>query len=160
NTNDKSTNGATITCCGGTLGSLVTRGGTQFILSNNHVLARSDIGVKTNGATVGDAITQPGLIDSRCGLNNPQTVANLTDFFNLETGTQATNIDAAIAQVVPGSVNTGGSILELGSTPTNGVPNAGAPHQGAGVAAAMNMAVAKSGRSTGLTCSTVTATNV
>ena len=48
----------TITCCGGTLGSLVTRGGTQYILSNNHILARSD------GATIGDAIVQPGLIDT------------------------------------------------------------------------------------------------
>src|SRR5262245_55157729 len=28
-------------CCAGTLGSLVASGGTQYILSNNHVLARS-----------------------------------------------------------------------------------------------------------------------
>src|SRR6202795_905668 len=51
-------NGKTITCCGGTLGSLVTRGGVQYILSDNHILARSD------AATVGDAIVQPGLIDT------------------------------------------------------------------------------------------------
>ena len=48
----------TITCCGGTLGSLVTRGGTQYILSNNHVLAKSDT------AAMGDPIVQPGLIDA------------------------------------------------------------------------------------------------
>ncbi|HLG14060.1 MAG TPA: hypothetical protein VJH03_05950 [Blastocatellia bacterium] len=29
-------------CCSGTLGSLVTSGGANYILSNNHVLARSD----------------------------------------------------------------------------------------------------------------------
>jgi len=29
-------------CCSGTLGSLVTNGTTQYILSNNHVLARQD----------------------------------------------------------------------------------------------------------------------
>ena len=29
-------------CCSGTLGSLVTDGTTQYILSNNHVLARQD----------------------------------------------------------------------------------------------------------------------
>lgn len=29
-------------CCSGTLGSLVTDGSTQYILSNNHVLGRSD----------------------------------------------------------------------------------------------------------------------
>src|SRR6266404_2658082 len=60
NANDSSTNATahTITCGGGTLGALVTRGGTQFILSNTHILARSDI------AQIGDAIIQPGLIDT------------------------------------------------------------------------------------------------
>ncbi|MEQ1354611.1 MAG: hypothetical protein ABLT11_11370, partial [Candidatus Acidiferrum sp.] len=33
----KNTANNTITCCGGTLGSLVTRAGTQYILSNNHI---------------------------------------------------------------------------------------------------------------------------
>src|SRR5262249_46123853 len=46
NSTDFVTQGATITCCSGTLGSLVQRGGTFFILSNNHVLDKSD-----NGAT-------------------------------------------------------------------------------------------------------------
>src|ERR1700739_2151871 len=40
NQKDSSTGGGGITCCSGTLGSLVARGGTQYILSNNHVLAR------------------------------------------------------------------------------------------------------------------------
>ena len=47
-------------CCSGTLGSLVSKGGTQYILSNNHVLARVD------QATVGEDISQPGLIDNGC----------------------------------------------------------------------------------------------
>ena len=29
-------------CCSGTLGALITDGSNQYILSNNHVLARSD----------------------------------------------------------------------------------------------------------------------
>src|SRR6185437_7136484 len=37
-------NTANTACCVGTLGSLITRGTTHFILSNNHVLARSDLG--------------------------------------------------------------------------------------------------------------------
>src|SRR6185437_16955237 len=49
---DNSTDGKS--CCIGTLGSLWSQGGTQFILSNNHVLARSDQG-KT-----GEGIDQPG----------------------------------------------------------------------------------------------------
>src|SRR5712664_2432543 len=66
--NDFSTNTSahTITCCGGTLGALVVRGGTQYILSNNHVLARTDMGQTqiTDPAHIGDPIIQPGLVDT------------------------------------------------------------------------------------------------
>lgn len=161
NQNDSTTSGNSITCCGGTLGSLVTRGGTQYILSNNHVLACTDGG--TNNGTqcsTGSNIIQPGLIDSNCGQGTFDTVAHLSQFYNLETGT-GTKIDAAIAQAVSGAVDTTGKILFLGATTdANNVPVADAPHGGSGVTASVNMAVAKSGRSTGLTCSTVFATNV
>lgn len=158
NANDSSTNTTThtITCCGGTLGSLVVNGsGTQYILSNTHVLARSDI------AAIGDPIIQPGLVDtSTCTPTGARTVANLTTFYNLENGT-APKIDAAIAKVVPGNVDPSGNILYLGATAdANGVPLPGAPHAGAGVTATLGMSVAKSGRSTGLTCSTVMAVAV
>jgi hypothetical protein len=126
-------------------------------LSNTHVLARSD------AAAVGEAITQPGLIDVNCDTTQTTTVANLTQFANLETESHTTssaNVDAAIAQVVSGKVDTSGNILYLGgTTDANGVPTSGAPNAGSGVAAAVNMDVAKSGRSTGLTCSTVSAVN-
>ena len=155
NANDSSTSGRTITCCGGTLGSLVTRGGTQYILSNTHVLARSDI------AQIGDPIIQPALIDtSTCTPSGARTVANLSAFYNLETGA-APKIDAAIAQIVPGNVDASGNILYLGATTdANGVPVPGAPHTGSGVGATLAMPVVKSGRSTGLTCSTVLAVAV
>ena len=157
NANDSSTNTTTntITCCGATLGSLVTRGGTQYILSNTHVLARSDI------AQIGDPIIQPGLIDTgTCTPSGARTVGNLSAFYNLETGA-APKIDAAIAQIVSGNVDTSGNILYLGATAdTNSVPVPGAPHAGSGVAATLAMPVAKSGRSTGLTCSSVLAVAV
>jgi hypothetical protein len=157
NANDSSSNTATktITCCGATLGSLVTRAGTQYVLSNTHVLARSDI------AQIGDPIIQPGLIDTgTCTTSGARTVANLSAFYNLETGA-APKIDAAIAQVVGGNVDTSGNILYLGGTAdANGVPVPGAPHAGSGVGATLGMPVAKSGRSTGLTCSTVLAVAV
>jgi hypothetical protein len=148
----------TITCCGGTLGSLVTRGGTQYILSNTHVLARSD------AASIGDNIVQPGLIDTpTCTTAGTTTVANLSQFFNLQTS-PTPNIDAAIAQVVAGKVDTAGKIVYLGAAvDSNGVPVADAPQGGAGLptsSIATGRAVAKSGRSTGLTCSTVEATNI
>ncbi len=153
----------TITCCGGTLGSLVTRGGTQYILSNNHVLAKSDT------AALGDPIVQPGLIDagltpdSKCDATAATTVANLSQFVNLESesSNSSSNIDAAIAQVVPGEVDPAGNILFLGGTvDSNGVPVPGAPDAGAGIPATLGMEVAKSGRSTGLTCSTVLSVSI
>jgi hypothetical protein len=160
NVKASSTSGTTITCCGGTLGSLLTRNGFNFILSNNHVIAMSDTGTAGAGNT-GDAIIQPALIDAptTCSATGTQTVANLTAFFNLESD-PGTKVDAAIAQVVAGTVDPGGNILYLGGTATNGIPDPGAPHAGSGVAATVGMAVAKSGRSTGLTCSSVLAINV
>src|SRR6202035_2474532 len=55
-------------------------------------------------------------------------------------------------------------IVYLGATvDSNGVPVAGAPQAGAGLpvsSVAVGRAVAKSGRSTGLSCSTIEATNI
>ena len=153
NAKDSSTSGTTITCCGGTLGALVSRGGNQYILSNNHVLARSDL------ATPSDNIIQPGLVDANCSTGGTTVVAQLSQFFNLETGSPP-KVDAALAQVFTGTVDLQGSILELGGTNSGGMPTDGPPHAGSGVAATLNRPVAKSGRSTGLTCSTVLATSV
>lgn len=168
NQNDSTTSGNTITCCGGTLGSLVTRGGTQYILSNNHVLACTDGGT-TNGTQcpTGSNIIQPGLVDSNCGQGAAfNTVAHLSQFYNLETGT-GTKIDAAIAQAVSGAVDSSGNILFLGATTdANNVPVPGSPHGGSGISPSAavgsphNGLVAKSGRSTGLTCSTIFAINM
>src|SRR3989304_4335401 len=46
-------------CYGGTLGSLVTDGSNQYILSNNHVLA------PLNSAGLGEGGIQPGTTDVR-----------------------------------------------------------------------------------------------
>jgi hypothetical protein len=140
-------------CCSGTLGALVVRNGTRYVLSNNHVLAKSDFGI------AGDAISQPGLAETHCQIAGLTTVANLTEFYNLQTGT-GNKIDAAIAQVVNGQVDPNGNILLLGATATNGVPDPGPPVAGPGVAATMGMNVAKSGRTTALTCSSVIGINV
>lgn len=152
NANDSSTQGNRITCCGGTLGSLVQRAGTFYILSNNHVLARSD------SASLGESIIQPGLVDTNCGSTPSSLVANLSQFANLQTS--GANVDAAIAQIIPGAVDTAGTIFQLGSTTTGGLPDPGPPHAGTGVAATVGMAVGKSGRTTGLTCSRVGAVGV
>src|SRR6266568_3503678 len=114
NAKDSSTVSGQTLCCGGTLGALVSRGSNQYILSNNHVLARSDAGT-AGGPTVGDPIVQPGLIDNNCSM--PPTVATLSQFFNMESG-PAPKIDAALAQ-----------ILQLSGTTSN-PPTDGPPHAG------------------------------
>ena len=76
-------------CCGGTLGSLLIRNGSFYILSNNHVLARSD------QALPGEPISQPAIIETNCSTVGTSTVANLTSFVNLQAS--GTNVDAAIA---------------------------------------------------------------
>lgn len=152
NAKDSSVQSNLIYCCGGTLGSLLQRNGTYYILSNNHVLARSD------SASIGDPIIQPGLIDANCSTAGTTTVGNLTQYVNLQA--TGTNVDAAIAQIVSGTVDTTGSILGLGSTATAGAPDAGPPHAGSGIAAHLGEAVAKSGRSSSLTCSTIGSINL
>jgi hypothetical protein len=90
------------------------------------------------------------------------TVAKLSQFVNLENATPSQPlVDAALAQVVPGKVNAQGMILELGGTTNGSLPVDGPPHAGSGVSLAAlldstqhNGLVAKSGRSTGLTCTT------
>ena len=80
-------------CCGGTLGSLLTRNGSLYILSNNHVLARSD------QASLGEPISQPGIVDTNCSTAGTQTVANLTSFVSLKAS--GTSVDAAIEMQLP-----------------------------------------------------------
>jgi len=145
--NAKDTNGQY--CCSGTLGSLLQRNGTYYILSNNHVLARSD------QASIGDPISQPGLVDSNCSMAGTTAVGNLSQFANLETS--GANVDAAIAQIVSGTVDTSGNILSLGATATGSTADPGPPHAGNGITATIGESVAKSGRTSGLTCSTVSA---
>jgi hypothetical protein len=152
NANDSSVQSNLVYCCGGTLGSLVQRNGSYYILSNNHVLARSD------SASIGDAIIQPGLIDANCSATGTTTLGNLTQYVNLET--PGTNVDAALAQIVSGTVDTTGNILSLGATATGGAPDAGPPHAGSGISANIGETVAKSGRSSSLTCSSVDAIEI
>ena len=153
-------------CCGGTLGSLVARNGTQYVLGNNHVLAKSDFGT-AGGPPNGDPISQPAIIDSpnTCTTTGTKTVANLSEFYNLQTGALP-KVDAAIAQIVNGSVDPSGNILLLGGTQTNGVPDPGPPASGGGITGAQAMGaphngkVVKVGRTTGLTCASIVAVNV
>ena len=161
NSDYDSSQGQLSDCCGGTLGALLQdAGGTQYVLSNNHVLARSDQSLP------GETIIQPGLIDNGCtpyGYGPGTTpVATLTGYPALTS--PLTNVDAAIARVTPGAVDPRGNILELGAKQLDGTLAAAPPgissSSGRGETASLGMMVAKSGRTTGLTCAQVSAVNV
>jgi hypothetical protein len=154
---DINSSGNVSDCCGGTLGALIQNGsGTKYILSNNHVLARSD------QATKGEDITQPGLVDENCDPSKGTLVGTLSGWLPLSSS--STNADAAIAQIASGAVNTNGDILELGAKQADGTLAAAPPGvsstSGAGEAPKVNMTVAKSGRTTGLTCANISAVNL
>ncbi len=150
-----------IDCCSGTLGSLIENSsGTEYLLSNNHVLARSD------QATAGETIIQPGLVDDGCTPYSDggavTQVGTLTAWLPLSSS--STDADAAIAQVDSGAVNTSGEIMELGAKQGNGTLAAAPPGisstGGKGESPSINMTVAKSGRTTGLTCASISSVDL
>jgi hypothetical protein len=121
-------------CCSGTLGSLLTDGTTQYILSNNHVLARQD------QAIAGEDISQPGLIDNGC---RPATI--VADF--TAAPPLGSNVDAAIGQLIPGQMDSTGFIEGIGTiSSTVATP-------------AVGLAVIKSGRTTGTTTASIASIN-
>ncbi len=131
-------------CCTATLGALVTnRADERFILSNNHVLA------DTNLAGPGEAIVHPGLIDRDpvCASNGGGQVARLASFvpISFEPGT-VNEVDAAIAVVEDPAVSA--DILDIG------------PVSPEILEASPLLLVQKSGRTTGLTTGLVAAVDV
>jgi len=131
-------------CCGGTLGALVNIGGVQHILSNYHVFEADIVsGGNSRVAMTGDPIIQPGLIDVNCSSAGAQQVATLVKKSSLPNS----NVDCSVAQVINGQVRTDGSILEIGTISSSTV------------GASLNQAVKKSGRTTGLSRSSVSGLN-
>ena len=131
-------------CCGGTLGSLIQVNGVQYIMSNYHVF-ESDTVSGGNGllANTGDSVIQPGLIDVACSAGNAQIVGSLVKLSSLP----GWNVDVSVAQVSAGMVSPGGAILEIGTISSNIV------------SAALRMGVKKSGRTTGLSTSSISGLN-
>jgi hypothetical protein len=122
-------------CCSGTLGALVKIGSTQYILSNAHVLAKS------GAAVVGDDVSQPGMIDNGC------RIATVVGDFTAAAPLGSSNVDAAVAQLRPGTMDSSGFIEDIG-VPSSTTVNP-----------AIGMSVAKSGRTTGFTTGTISSIN-
>ncbi len=132
-------------CCSGTLGALLRDAvGTQYMLSNKHVFA-GDQAASANDpdvAEVGQEINQPGLIDVNCQDLPADYVGYLTQWCQ-----DNLNIDCAIAQVIPGTVDPTGTIYEIGTISATTMD------------AYVGLLVKKSGRTSGLTRGTVSAIN-
>jgi|SRR5687767_614532 len=127
-------------CAAGTLGARVTRGGAQYVLSNNHVLARQ------NAASPGEDILQPGRYDTACNATG-SVIADLSDFVEIRFGNQNNTVDAAIAQIRAGAVGNG---THGGGY---GVPDSDP------VVATIGMSVQKCGRTTNCNTGTVSSIN-
>lgn len=136
-------------CCGGTLGSLVQKGGTKYVLSNYHVLYADIVnGGNSRTAQPGDPVIQPALIDVSCNAATAQDIASLVaSGGTLPDPGNPDAVDAAIASVTSGMVDETGSILNVGTISANTL------------GATVGLAVKKMGRTTGLTRSTISAIN-
>lgn len=125
----------------GTLGCLVTKNNTIYILSNNHVMADE------NQASIGDNILQPGTFDG--GQDPADRIATLSAFKTIVFSTTASNvIDAAIADVDNDADVTGATEPAGYGRPRTNPINA-----------AVGMRVKKYGRTTKQTSGRVTAIN-
>jgi hypothetical protein len=145
-------------CYAGTLGGLVQDTTTkQYILSNNHVLAKEneklDYDVPT--AAADDAIIQHAMLDEGpCTLDrgDPENaLADLSNYvvilFGKGKNKPENTVDAAIAAVRSGQVSSNGAILGIGPV-------------GGSADATQSMPVQKTGRTTAHTFGTVMAVDV
>ncbi len=130
-------------CGAGTIGARVTNGSEYFILSCNHVFAR------TNYAVLGERILQPGRSEVACAQLIDDTLGSLADFEPIVHLSTASNLmDAALVRTSPAFVRSG--------TPPDGY---GIPSSTVKTAA-VRMRVQKYGKTTGLTTARIQAINV
>ena len=129
-------------CSAGTIGARVRSGTTTYALSNNHVYALE------NTAPLGSNVLQPGRYDLNCASGSNALLGTLTRFVAIQFSTSANNrADAAIAAATTANLGN--------STPSDGY---GTPSSNT-VAATLNQAVRKYGRTTGLTRGNVVGLN-
>ena len=133
--------GNNLECAAGTIGAVVLKGSTKYLLSNNHVYARE------NAASIGEREDAPGRYDGhpKCAVT-PQC-GTLSQFVNINFGGGNNTIDCAIA-------------LMSTSNPTAVTQSGGYTASSTVVSPSVGLAVKKSGRTSGLTTGTIQAINV
>ena len=139
-------------CASATLGCrCLNQAGQRFILSNNHVLAKLNLGV------AGEAIGQPSIGDKACVISALDVVGTLSDFQPYQfysdpllfSKAPINVMDAAVALCTVANVDT--------ATPTEGY---GTPSRQPQENLFVGMAVQKYGRTTSLTKGKVFSLNV
>jgi hypothetical protein len=144
-------------CYAGTLGALVTDGTYQYILSNNHVLAKENENLQYGSDTDNRTIIQEANLDEgTCTINGGEVnhaVAQLigddlvTILFGKGRNKPENTVDAAIAQVDGNKVSSDGYILDIGTVNGTAIPSQDLPVQ-------------KTGRTTAHTFGKIDATDV
>jgi len=132
--------GNDLECAAGTIGAVVLKGSTKYLLSNNHVFARE------NAASIGEREDAPGRYDGKPRCAQTPACGTLADFRAVSFSGNNT-IDCAIA-------------LMSTSRPTAVTQSGGYTASSTVVAPTVGLAVKKSGRTSGLTTGTIQAINV
>ncbi|HYQ96122.1 MAG TPA: hypothetical protein VER38_03850 [Candidatus Eisenbacteria bacterium] len=133
--------GNDLECAAGTIGAVVLRGGTKYLLSNNHVYARE------NAASIGEREDAPGRYDGKPRCAVTPACGTLADFQPINFSGGSNTIDCAIA------------LMDTGR-PTAVTQSGGYTASSTVVAPAVGLAVKKSGRTSGLTHDAIQAINV
>jgi hypothetical protein len=128
-----------VVCASGTLGALALVSGNNYALSNDHVLG-GPLSATQNGATSTNPVAEPGPLDFLC--ETPPSIGNFFAAPTLDSG-----VDAALAALNSGQMNATGQIYNIGIPSGVSSPEVGEQ-------------VAKQGRSSGLTCGTIQATDL
>jgi len=132
--------GNDLECAAGTIGCVVSKSGTRYFLSNNHVFARE------NAAHNGERIDAPGRYDGKPRCAQTPICGTLADFQPISFSSNNT-IDCAIALPDP-------------SRPFTGTEAAGYTPSSTVVSPSVGLAVKKDGRTSGLTTGSIQAINV
>jgi hypothetical protein len=125
-------------CSAGTIGAVVLKGSTKYLLSNNHVFARE------NAASIGEREDAPGRYDAQPKCAQTAQVGTLAQFVNISFSGNNT-VDCALA------TNSGNvAVTQSGGYTASSTV----------VAPSVGLAVKKSGRTSGLTHGTIAGINV
>jgi len=134
-------------CSAGTLGFVIKDpAGQSYVVSCAHVFVNVDpsYGYVGKSSAQGDIIAQPGDLDAGCNPDNiKNSVAYLYQWSTINSKTPSTEIDLAVAKIIPNKITAFDTVIDIGAPHETSSHNSPLPK--------LNQVVQKSGRTTGLT---------